>query len=91
MTLAIVMVALSVGTYITNLFGMNLVNGLEDENPLVFWFVNVGLIIMMCSIMYYLSNRYELLGQVSTKVNSTKDKHQQSSQFFLFYYRFNNL
>ena len=59
-TLAIVMMALAVGTYVTNIFGMNIQSGITDEEPFVFWVINIILILIMASIFIFFLNRYRL-------------------------------
>jgi predicted DNA binding CopG/RHH family protein len=63
-TLAIVMISLTVGTYVTNIVGMNLDNGIGDEDPLLFWLLSSGLVVMMVLIFWFLSSRYKLTGNV---------------------------
>ena len=78
-TLAIVMISLTVGTYVTNIFGMNLDNGMGDQDSLLFWMINVALIIIMFLIFWFLSSRYKLTGTVPVVIDNSKNQGQANS------------
>ena len=70
------MISLSVGTYVTNIFGMNLVNGIGDVSPLLFWMINLGLLVLMLLIFWYLSNRYKLTGTVPVVMKKQQSQNK---------------
>jgi hypothetical protein len=101
-TLAIVMISLTVGTYVTGaplppspparaptlnphpallalcspgIFGMNLDNGIADQPPLLFWLLNLGLLVVMVLIFFLLSSRFNITGAVP--VTTTKQREQE--------------
>lgn len=71
-TLAIVMMSLSVGTYVTNVFGMNMLSGLGGRSPAVFWTINAALILAMAFISVFLFKRYNLNVLGTTPVINSK-------------------
>ena len=50
--------------------GMNLDNGLPQDEPYVFWFLSLGLTVVLIGLTYVLMARYRLTGSVPIK---TKD------------------
>jgi hypothetical protein len=49
---------------------MNLDNGLPQDEPYVFWFLSLGLTVVLIGLTYVLMARYRLTGSVPIK---TKD------------------
>ena len=71
-TLAIVMMSISVGTYFTSVFGMNMMTGLNYRNPALFWTLNAGLVLGMALISLFLFKRYNLNVLGTTPVINSK-------------------
>jgi hypothetical protein len=64
--------AIVIGTYITNVFGMNMLSGLGGRSPAVFWTINVSLILGMAFISVFLFKRYNLNVLGTTPVINSK-------------------
>jgi hypothetical protein len=54
---------------------MNLDNGIADEPPLLFWLLNLGLLLVMVLIFFLLSSRFNITGAVP--VTTTKQREQE--------------
>ena len=68
MTLIIFMLALAVGGFVTGSFGMNLNNGLPQDDPYIFWFLSLGLSVVLIGFTYVLIARYRLTGSVPATI-----------------------
>ena len=68
MTLIIFMLALALGGFVTGAFGMNLNNGLPQDDPYIFWFLSLGLTVVLIGLTYVLIARYRLTGSVPATI-----------------------
>ena len=68
MILIICMLALTVGSFITSSFGMNLTTGIPTDNPYIFWIFSIILTIMLMGLTWFLIARYRLTGSISSAI-----------------------
>lgn len=76
MTLAIVMVTLAAGTYVTSIFGMNLNSGVENDSQWWFWGTVIVVTVMIFVMTLVLFNYYRLTGTNPLVNTKSKNKYE---------------